>query len=496
MTQSTTSVSTKTIGSGLLADDINDIVSVVNANVTDVDTRSSSIVSSHNDHDGRLTTIESDPPYITGYTTETLPETADEGTLALNVTDGFMMVFKDGKWINIHTDVPIALSDFIFVISGDSFALPLTSVGTYNFSIDWGDGNSDIITAWDDVAAAHTYSTTGQYTITVSGEITGWIFGTASAEDTKLIEITSIGSLALVDTAQAAFYGATNLTSIDNSSPLETTGVTTFRDMYRLCTSLTQVPMMDATAGTDYQHMFHSCNVLTELPPFDFGAPSNIKEMFFNALALTSISNITIDTTNVGNFAQLFFSCKALTTVPDAWCNTPNATAMNGMFRGCNALTTLPTPAGNILNTTGLNNLSQMFRDCWALDAIPAINTTSNTTFWRFAQNCKVITSFPSLNTSTSTNFDNTWNGCTSLTTFPLLDMSNGTNFNVAWQNCALTAQSIENILTALVNGNKSNLSTSFSGGTNASKSTWTATANTHYDTLVNTRGWTIAHNA
>ena len=496
MAQITTSVSTKTSGSGLLADDINNIVSVVNANVTDVDARSASITSNQGDHNSRLTTIESDPPYISVYTLETLPETATEGTIAFNSTDAFMMVFKDGKWINFHTEVPVALSDFIFTISGADFTLPLISTGTYNFSIDWGDGNSDIITAWDDAATTHTYSTTGQYSVKISGIITGWIFGTGSTEVTKFIEITSIGSLAFEGSALNAFRDATNLTSIDNSAPLETTGVTEFREMYRGCSSLTQIPLMDATAGDNYQWMFHGCTSLTTLPDLDFGAPTNIREMFFVTNVLTTLTNTTVDLSNATYFSQLFFDCRELISIPDVWLNTASATTINGMFRGCRALATLPTPAGNTLNTAGLTNLSQMFRDCWALDAIPAIDSTSNTTFWRSFQNCKAITAFPSLDTSANANFDNTWTGCTSLTTFPVLDMSAGTIFVNAWNNCALTAQSIENILGALVTNGRSNLDTSVAGGTNAGKSTWSATANTYYDTLVDTRGWTITYNA
>ena len=46
--------------------------------------------------------------------------------------------------------------------------LPLPSGQTYNFVVDWGDGNSDIITAYDQAETLHTYSSafTGQITIT------------------------------------------------------------------------------------------------------------------------------------------------------------------------------------------------------------------------------------------------------------------------------------------------------------------------------------------
>ena len=85
--------------------------------------------------------------------------------------------------------------------------------------------------------------------------------------------------------------------------------------------------------------------------------------------------------------------------------------------------------------------------------------------------------------------------GCTAITEFPQhAQITNGTAFTDAWLDCALTATAIENILNALVDNGRSNISTSFSGGTNASKSTWSQNANDQYDILIS-RGWTIGHN-
>jgi hypothetical protein len=69
------------------------------------------------------------------------------------------------------------------------------------------------------------------------------------------------------------------------------------------------------------------------------------------------------------------------------------------------------------------------------------------------------------------------------------------TAFASTFLNCALTAQSIENILTSLVTNGQSNITLGLSGGTNATKSTWTTAANDAYDTLIS-RGWTITFRA
>lgn len=63
--------------------------------------------------------------------------------------------------------------------------------------------------------------------------------------------------------------------------------------------------------------------------------------------------------------------------------------------------------------------------------------------------------------------------------------------FDFAFHNCALTAASIENILTSLVTNGQSNITLRIDGGANAGASTWTANAVTAYNTFIS-RGWTI----
>ena len=54
--------------------------------------------------------------------------------------------------------------------------LPLLSTGTYDFTIDWGDGSEDTITAWDQAEVTHTYATAGEYTTTIIGTLKEWSF--------------------------------------------------------------------------------------------------------------------------------------------------------------------------------------------------------------------------------------------------------------------------------------------------------------------------------
>ena len=58
----------------------------------------------------------------------------------------------------------------------DQIKLPLSSDGTYDFDVDWGDGKSDTITVYDQAEITHTYTSPGVYDITLIGTIEGFGF--------------------------------------------------------------------------------------------------------------------------------------------------------------------------------------------------------------------------------------------------------------------------------------------------------------------------------
>src|SRR5690606_12719229 len=59
---------------------------------------------------------------------------------------------------------------------GDSITLPLISAGSYDFTVDWGDGTSDHITAYDQAERVHQYATAGTKTVEITGTCDRWSF--------------------------------------------------------------------------------------------------------------------------------------------------------------------------------------------------------------------------------------------------------------------------------------------------------------------------------
>jgi hypothetical protein len=92
------------------------------------------------------------------------------------------------------------------------FSLPLESGGTYNFTIDWGDGVRNRITVYNQVEVTHTYSAIGTYIIKIWGTCIGFRF--ASLGDCKkILTITKWGNLELGN-SNRYFDGCSNLSII------------------------------------------------------------------------------------------------------------------------------------------------------------------------------------------------------------------------------------------------------------------------------------------
>jgi hypothetical protein len=115
--------------------------------------------------------------------------------------------------------------------ASDTVILPLLSGGTYNGTIDWGDGNSDNLSYAN---RSHTYASGGIYVITISGTIGGFRFA-FGGDKLKLLDISNWGNLDL--TTDKCFQGCSNLDITATDAPIIST--TTFQFQFANCVSLT-----------------------------------------------------------------------------------------------------------------------------------------------------------------------------------------------------------------------------------------------------------------
>jgi hypothetical protein len=433
---------------------------------------------------------------------------------------------------------PASEPNFVFTVQIPTANITwnLRSTGTVNYDVDWGDGQKEIVQTSN--TKAHTYVNPGNYTVVVtprSGVFRPFFNNTTDAA--RITSILSTGTNWNFGTNLAnAFYNASQMLNMENiytsnvtdmsnawrncrsllSFPLlDTPSVTTVAQAWINCTSLTSFPAINTASVTNFSFAWQSCSKLISFPLLNTSSGTNFDRTWQLCTNLTSFP--LINTSSGTTFVATWTDCSSLTSFP--LIDTSSATTFISTWEKCTNLTSFP-----LINTSNATVITQSWYRCFSLTNFPLIDTSNVTSFQLAWGECTSLTSFPLLDSSNVTNFSTAWVSCFSLSSFPLIDTSSGTTFFRTWENCtslttfpanmfnitgtliatafsnaflncALTAQSIENILTSLVTNGQSNITLTLSGGTNATKTTWTANANTAYDALI-ARGWTITFRA
>jgi hypothetical protein len=443
-------------------------------------------------------------------------------------------------------------------VVGSSFALPSFATNG-SVTVDWGDGVIETLTTaahtftngggYHDIGFRLDSGTYFRPTINNNATYKNLVIALGPAPASLKLDAFNgfIGCSALkafdgtVDTGgRTSFFQAWRYCSSLTSFPLiDTAAGTDFTAAWDGCSSLTSFPAINTATGTGFYLAWRNCSGLTSFPLINTGAAISFQEVWPGCSSLTSFP--LINTAAGTNFVAAWANCSSLTSFP--LINTAAGTSFASAWANCSSLTSFP-----LINTAAGTNFSNAWLSCAGLTSFPLINTGAGTNFnyaWRYSTG---LTSFPLINTAAGTSFIATWGGCSGLTSFPLINTGAGIDFYLAWSycssltsfpslsfaaaislyqawysctnlssfpanvfdttgtlvagaftnaffGCALTATSIENILTSLVTNGQSNITLGLSGGTNAGASTWTANAIAAYNTLIS-RGWTITRNA
>ena len=244
------------------------------------------------------------------------------------------------------------VSTWTTTTSDQVVTLPLISGQTYNMGVDWGDGNSDTITAWNQAEKAHTYSgVAATYTITITGVNGGFKFNNAG-DKTVIATISQWGSMAITGTH--SFAGCSNLLVTATDSP--TISTTSFGATFMNCTALTSVPSLaswDTSAALNWTSFFQDCpNFDMSLTGVDTSAATNMSGMFVRCTSMTNTISV-LDTSSVTNMTNMMLGCTSY-----------NAPVMGGNFTGANVV-----------------NFAGMFNSCPAFNQPLAGLVTSSATY-------------------------------------------------------------------------------------------------------------------
>ncbi len=188
--------------------------------------------------------------------------------------------------------------------SSQQIKLPLESSGSYNFTVDWGDGISDTITIWDQTEVTHTYATIGIYDLIIDGMLVGWRFNNVG-DKLKIIEISQWGNIRLGN-SNSYFYGCSNL-QLTATDALNLTGTTTLNQAFKDCINLGNSGNMnnwDVSGIKSMRSMFQNFDETSSfdqpISNWDVSAVTDMESMFWGSSSFNqpigdwNVSSVTI----------------------------------------------------------------------------------------------------------------------------------------------------------------------------------------------------------
>ncbi|MHA1720422.1 MAG: BspA family leucine-rich repeat surface protein [Promethearchaeota archaeon] len=258
------------------------------------------------------------------------------------------------------TDVFTSVWDTTLISTDSSsvnkIKLPLQSIGTYDFSILWGDGSSNHILNWDQPEVIHSYNKIGEYEVKIIGTLNGWQFSN-TGDRSKLIEIKNWGPLQLGNSGNY-FSGCNNLV-ISAQDMLDLSGTTNLARTFSGCEeidSVYNIENWDVSDVTDMNFMFSSAIKFNqEINSWDVSNVTNMRGMFADAdsfnktLTDWNVSRVTDmfgmfqltdsfnnilkdwDVSSVTNMQYMFYGAYNFNNNISNW-NVSSVTNMNSMF--------------------------------------------------------------------------------------------------------------------------------------------------------------------
>jgi len=235
-----------------------------------------------------------------------------------------------------------------------TITLPLPLAGEYDFVVDWGDGTTGIVTAYNDADIMHTYTTAGIKTVSIMGKMTHWSFNNGGDK----LKITDVlrGGYSGLTSLSGGFYGCTNLKFVANDSEW-TKDVTNMTDMFAYCSVFnSDISAWDVSSVTAMSYMFYICAVFnSDIPAWDVSSVTDMSYMFRSCSVFNSDTSAW-DVSSVTNMSNMFRSCSVFNSDISAW-DVSSVTNMSNMFAYCSVFNS-DTSAWDVSSVT---NMTDMF---------------------------------------------------------------------------------------------------------------------------------------
>ena len=229
-----------------------------------------------------------------------------------------LQFINQSEWVkDVEPPIPTNFS-FQFIIKTDNagtsndnqFKLPLTSgFGSATSVVDWGDGNTDTITSYNQSETTHTYATAGTYTIKITEALRGLRFNDGG-DKLKMIEIENWGVFNA--SVSRAFKGCSNLTQTAIDSPVLSSA--NISEMFRDCILYdANLNNWDVSGVTNTSQMFRNTSINSPLNNWNVSNVTNMNTMF-NGVSTFNQDLSGWDVSKVSNGTNFMLNCTGFST--------------------------------------------------------------------------------------------------------------------------------------------------------------------------------------
>ena len=237
----------------------------------------------------------------------------------------------------LSTDQTVVLLVAVENSTTNFFSLSCTVSGGGTYTVNWGDGTSNSVTAsgtttyhnfdWNNVSSG---------TLTTRGYRQAIVTITPTSTNLLTVEFTTSYVDSSIVTPVAGWNNKI-LESVVAGSNL--TNVTFSGTANQVSAWMEQTTVLSLSSTANLSGMYNTCRSLRNVVSFPNGNYVNLPFMFANCISLQVAPNFTFATSGV-SMQSMFSGCNSLISVPVY--NTVGVTNMAGMLNACNLLTTAP----------------------------------------------------------------------------------------------------------------------------------------------------------
>ncbi|MBV6645266.1 MAG: BspA family leucine-rich repeat surface protein, partial [Cyclobacteriaceae bacterium] len=232
----------------------------------------------------------------------------------------------------------------------NQITIPTTGTG-YDYTVDWGDGNSNVGVTGD---ITHTYDSAGTYTVSISGDFPR-IYFNDEGDGPKLLSVDQWGDIRWTS-MENAFYGCVNMTIPAMDAP-DLSGVTSLQLMLGRAQSFNEsINHWDVSNVTNLRSMFFDAQIFNQ--PLDQWDVSNVNIMngLFSRTDAFNQDLSAWDVSSVLTMETMFFRATAFNADISNW-DVSSVTTMRWMFLNASSFNS----DVEAWNTSSLVNMDRTF---------------------------------------------------------------------------------------------------------------------------------------